>query len=353
MTQAKNTLLITGAAGFIGSTFVRLRAAEGYDCIVLDALTYAGFRGNIEPDEVQGPGSVTLVEGDIRNADLVRQILQKYPVAGIFNFAAETHVDRSIEGPKAFIETNINGTFTLLNEALTYWSGLPDESEIKGQFRYLQVSTDEVYGTLGEVGKFNELSPYLPRSPYAASKAAADHLVRAWYHTYGLPTLVTTCSNNYGPRQYPEKLIPLMIRCALQGAPLPVYGNGGNIRDWIHVEDHCEGVWLAYQKGHIGQTYGFGGDAERSNIEVVQMICQILDEHHPRPDGKSYIEQITFVKDRLAHDWRYATDDRKAHRELGFTRKTSSFEAGLQKTVQWYLENQVWVERVLVQSRVL
>jgi dTDP-glucose 4,6-dehydratase len=347
MTQRKNALLITGAAGFIGSTFVRMRAAEGHDCIVLDALTYAGFRGNLDPKDIPGPGTVRLIEGDINDTERVRGILQQYPITGVFNFAAESHVDRSIEGPSAFISTNINGTFHLLNEALTYWNGLPAGSDIKRGFKFVQVSTDEVYGSLGDTGLFSEASPYMPRSPYAASKAAADHLVRAWYHTYGLPTLVTTCSNNYGPRQFPEKLIPLMIRCALQGAPLPVYGKGENVRDWIHVEDHCEGVWLAYQKGRAGETYGFGGSAERRNLDVVQSICQILDELSPRADGKSYIHQIAFVKDRLGHDWRYATDDRKAQRELGFTRKTTSFEAGLRRTVQWYLENQDWVERVL------
>jgi dTDP-glucose 4,6-dehydratase len=342
-----STLLITGAAGFIGSAFVRSRAAQGYKCIVLDALTYAGHRENLDPKDIPGPGGVELVEGNICDLALVRELLKKHQVSGLIHFAAESHVDRSIEGPKAFIDTNIYGTFTLLTAALEYWQGLPEGSEMKKNFRYLQVSTDEVYGTLGETGKFSETTAYAPNSPYSASKAAGDLLVRAWHHTYGLPTVTTNCSNNYGPRQYPEKLIPHMIQCAINGKPLPVYGDGGNVRDWIHVEDHSEGVWLAFTGGRLGETYCFGGNAERNNLDVVKSICAILDETHPRSDGKSYTSQISFVKDRLGHDRRYAIDDSKAVSELGFTRKYKGFEEGLKATVQWFLGNDAWVKAVM------
>jgi dTDP-glucose 4,6-dehydratase len=347
MQSMNSTFLITGAAGFIGSAFVRNRAAEGHKCIVLDALTYAGHRENLDPKDIPGPGSVELVEGNICDLDLVRSLLKKHQVAGLIHFAAESHVDRSIEGPKAFIDTNIYGTFTLLTAALEHWKGLPEGSEQKKSFRYLQVSTDEVYGTLGDTGKFSETTAYAPNSPYSASKAAGDLLVRAWHHTYGLPTITTNCSNNYGPRQFPEKLIPHMIQCAISGKPLPVYGDGGNVRDWIHVEDHSEGVWLAFKAGRLGETYCFGGNAERNNLDVVKSICAILDEMRPRGDGKSYSSQISFVKDRLGHDRRYAIDDNKAVNELGFTRKYKGFEEGLKATVKWYLENDTWVKSVM------
>ncbi len=347
MKTLPSTLLITGAAGFIGSAFVRSRAAEGYKCIVLDALTYAGHRENLDPKDIPGPGSVELVEGNICDLALVRSLLKQHQVSGLIHFAAESHVDRSIEGPKAFIDTNIYGTFTLLTAALEYWKALPEGSELKREFRYLQVSTDEVYGSLGETGKFSETTAYAPNSPYSASKAAGDLLVRAWHHTYGLPTITTNCSNNYGPRQYPEKLIPHMIQCAIGGKPLPVYGDGGNVRDWIHVEDHSDGVWLAFKAGRLGETYCFGGNAERNNLDVVKSICAILDEMRPRSDGKSYSSQISFVKDRLGHDRRYAIDDDKAVRELGFTRKYKGFEQGLKATIQWYLENDAWVKAVM------
>ena len=346
-----NSLLITGAAGFIGSAFVRQRTAEGYHCIVLDALTYAGHRENLDSSDIPGPGKVTLVEGNICDLDLVRRLLRENQVSGVLHFAAESHVDRSIEGPKAFIDTNIYGTYTLLTASLEYWQGLPEGSESKKNFRFLQVSTDEVYGTLGDTGKFSETTAFAPNSPYSSSKAAGDLLVRAWHHTYGLPTITTNCSNNYGPRQYPEKLIPHMIQCAINDKPLPVYGDGGNIRDWIHVEDHSHGVWLAYTQGRLGETYCFGGNAERNNLDVVKAICSLLNELRPRKDGKSYSEQISFVKDRLGHDRRYAIDDTKAQKELGFTRKYTSFESGLKATIEWYLNHSDWVSSVMKKGK--
>jgi len=346
-----NSLLITGAAGFIGSAFVRQRTAEGYHCIVLDALTYAGHRENLDSSDIPGPGKITLVEGNICDLDLVRRLLRENQVSGVLHFAAESHVDRSIEGPKAFIDTNIYGTYTLLTASLEYWQGLPEGSESKKNFRFLQVSTDEVYGTLGDTGKFSETTAFAPNSPYSSSKAAGDLLVRAWHHTYGLPTITTNCSNNYGPRQYPEKLIPHMIQCAINDKPLPVYGDGGNIRDWIHVEDHSHGVWLAYTQGRLGETYCFGGNAERNNLDVVKAICSLLNELRPRKDGKSYSEQISFVKDRLGHDRRYAIDDTKAQKELGFTRKYTSFESGLKATIEWYLNHSDWVSSVMKKGK--
>jgi dTDP-glucose 4,6-dehydratase len=259
------------------------------------------------------------------------------------NFAAESHVDNSIASPGEFIETNIRGTFTLLDQSLRYFKSLSDGA--KRSFRFLQVSTDEVYGSLGPTGKFSEKTAYAPNSPYSASKASADLLVRAWFHTYALPTITTNCSNNYGPRQFPEKLIPLMIKNALSGKPLPVYGDGGNVRDWIHVEDHCEGVHLALTKGLPGETYCFGGNAEKNNLDVVKTICEILDRTSPRADGKKHESGIQFVTDRLGHDRRYAIDDTKAARELGFKRKYD-FETGIAATIAWYLENSAWIAAV-------
>jgi dTDP-glucose 4,6-dehydratase len=332
------TLLITGAAGFIGSSFVELLVERGHRAIVLDALTYAGSPRNLEG--FRGPGSCELIRGNICDGPLVLELLQKHKPDALLNFAAESHVDRSITTPSAFVETNIRGTFTLLNAALEY------HSKAGKPFTYLQVSTDEVYGSLGPTGKFSETTPYAPNSPYSASKAAADHLVRAWHHTYGLHTVTTNCSNNYGPRQYPEKLIPTMITCALAGKPLPVYGDGGNVRDWIHVRDHCEGIWLALTQGRPGETYCFGGNAERNNLDVVRTICGHLDRLRPRADGKPHASAIQFVKDRLGHDRRYAIDDTKAERELGFKRR-HSFESGLADTVKWYLDNEVWIQGIL------
>jgi dTDP-glucose 4,6-dehydratase len=332
-----SSLLVTGACGFIGSSFVRQAVNQGYKVIVLDALTYAGHRENLEGV------SHELIVGNIKDEALVRDLLKSHSIQGLINFAAESHVDRSITGPSAFIETNIQGTFNLLSCAYEYWKNL--DEQIKENFRYVQISTDEVYGSLGPTGKFDETLPYKPNSPYSASKAAADHLVRAWFHTYGLPTITTNCSNNYGPRQFPEKLIPHMIACALASKPLPVYGDGGNVRDWIHVEDHCDGILLALTKGQPGSTYCFGGNAERNNLDVVKTICKELDQLLPRGDHKSYGDLITFVTDRLGHDRRYAIDDAFAQKELGFKRRYT-FENGLKNTIQWYLDNTAWSKAV-------
>lgn len=342
----KKSLLVTGGAGFIGSNFVRQMVELGHKVTLLDALTYAGHRENLE--NMKGSGSYELQVGNIGNGPLVLELLRRNEIDYLVNFAAESHVDRSISEPSAFIETNISGTFTLLNSALAYWQTL--EGSKKENFRYLQISTDEVYGSLGATGKFSETTSYAPNSPYSASKAAGDHLVRAWFHTYGLPVLTTNCSNNYGPYQYPEKLIPYMIHCALTGQPLPVYGDGGNVRDWIHVLDHCQGIWLALQKGRIGETYCFGGNAERNNLDVVRTICRKLDELRPREDGKSHESGIAFVTDRLGHDRRYAIDDTRAIQELGFTRRFN-FEEGLADTIRWYLDHQTWCNSVLGKSQ--
>lgn len=341
------TLLITGGAGFIGSSFVGLCVGGGYRVVVLDALTYAGHRANLE---WLPAGSHELVVGDICDGGLVSRLLAEYQPQAVLNFAAESHVDNSIAKPSAFIETNIIGSYTMLEAARQYHNGLAVAEQ--AAFRFVQVSTDEVYGTLGETGRFSEETAMKPNSPYSASKAAGDHLARAWFETYGLPTIVTNCTNNYGPRQYPEKLIPHMLTCALAGNPLPVYGDGRNIRDWIQVEDHCAGVLLALEKGQPGQTYCFGGNAERRNIDLVETLCDLLDALAPRKDGVSYRQQITFVQDRPGHDRRYAIDDSKAQRELGFTRK-HTFESGLRNTILWYLQNQQWQYKVSQQNRVM
>ncbi|MDE3060029.1 MAG: dTDP-glucose 4,6-dehydratase [Pseudomonadota bacterium] len=325
------SLLITGGAGFIGSSFVAQCAARGCRVVVLDALTYAGHRENVDKH-------ASLVVGDIADRDLVRRLLREHAIDAVINFAAESHVDNSIAGPKPFIDTNITGTFQLLEACREYWDGKPE-------FRFVQISTDEVYGSLGPTGKFSEASPVRPNSPYSASKAAADHLARAWHETYGLPVIVTHCTNNYGPRQHPEKLIPNMIRCALAGKKLPVYGDGKNVRDWIHVEDHCEGVWLALTKGTPGEVYDFGGDNEVENLTLVRQICTLLDQKRPKSSG-SYADQIAFVTDRLGHDRRYAIDDSKSQRELGFTRRYK-LEQGLERTVEWYLENEAWCNMIM------
>jgi dTDP-glucose 4,6-dehydratase len=346
MNGTKNTLLVTGAAGFIGSSFVAQAAKDGWHVVVLDALTYAGHRENLAwiPEQQ----NIELVVGNICDGALVSRLLNEYKPAGILNFAAESHVDNSIERPSEFITTNIFGCYTLLEAARQYWNGLKDPQ--KASFRFLHVSTDEVYGSLGETGKFTEQSPMQPNSPYSASKASGDLLCRAWFHTFGLPTIVTNCTNNYGARQHPEKLIPRMISCALAGERLPVYGDGKNIRDWIQVEDHCHGVMLAFTKGLPGETYGFGGDAERTNIEVVTTICELLDVMQPRKDGKSYKEQIAYVQDRPGHDRRYAIDDSKSQQLLGFTRRYT-FESGIRDTIKWYLDNQAWCSAVTQQSK--
>jgi len=323
-------LLVTGGAGFIGSNFVLSTIRQTGEPIVnLDKLTYAGNQRNLE--SLRGDARHHFVQGDICDRDLVRTLLRKHKPRAIVHFAAESHVDRSITGPAAFIETNVVGTFSLLEEARGYGQDL----------RFLHVSTDEVYGSLGPKDPaFTEETPYAPNSPYAASKAASDHLVRAYRHTYGLPTLTTNCSNNYGPYQYPEKLIPLMIASALAGKPLPVYGDGKNVRDWLFVEDHCAAVRLVLERGRIGETYNIGGNCERANIDVVKTICALLDEMRPRKGGR-YAELISFVTDRPGHDRRYAIDASKIARELGW-RPRESFESGLRKTVRWYLDNAAW-----------
>ena len=302
---------------------VAYAAARARKVIVLDALTYAGDKANLEGIS----GDWTLVEGDINNRPLVLKLLREHRVTSVIHLAAESHVDNSITGPECFIDTNIKGTFLLLEACREYWNGGAEG------FRFLYVSTDEVYGALGISGKFSEASPTRPNSPYAASKAAGDHLVRAWHHTYGLPIIITHCSNNYGPRQHPEKFIPTMIRSALAGEALPVYGDGKHVRDWLHVEDHCAGLWLALEKGITGETYDFGGNCEIENIALVKMICAQL--------GEKYARQIAFVTDRPGHDRRYAIDFSKAKSELGFSPR-QTFEQGLKETVQWYVAHQDW-----------
>ncbi|MEJ1248541.1 dTDP-glucose 4,6-dehydratase [Denitratimonas tolerans] len=337
-----NTVLVTGGAGFIGGNFVRGAVAAGWTVINLDALTYAGNLDTLAG--LDASGRHRFVHGDIGDAALVASLLTGHRPQAIINFAAESHVDRSIDGPAAFVQTNVVGTLALLECARDHWRGLPEAE--RAAFRFLHVSTDEVYGSLGDTGRFTETTPYAPNSPYSASKAASDHLVRAFHHTYGLPVLTTNCSNNYGPFQFPEKLIPLMIAKALAGEPLPVYGDGANVRDWLYVEDHCEAIRTVLARGRVGEVYNVGGDAERRNIDVVHAICALLDARRPREDGKPRAAQITFVKDRPGHDRRYAIDSSKLKQELGW-RPTVSFEHGMARTVDWYLANQAWVNRVL------
>lgn len=338
------TILVTGGAGFIGSCFVGQAVEQGYHVVVIDSLTYAGHRENLEWISCGGnAGSWELAVTDICDGDAISALFEKHQPQAVVNFAAESHVDNSISTPSAFIQTNIIGSYTMLEAARNYWNDL--DGDARDAFRFVQISTDEVYGSLGETGKFTETTAMKPNSPYSASKAAGDHLARAWFKTYGLPTIVTNCTNNYGPRQYPEKLIPHMIARALEGKSLPIYGDGKNIRDWIYVEDHSAGVMLALQKGVPGQTYCFGGDAEKNNNDVVHAICNILDEVQPRPNGQDYASLIAFVPDRPGHDRRYAIDDTKAQKELGFSRRYD-FTKGLRATVQWYLDNQAWCEAV-------
>jgi len=335
------TLLITGGAGFIGSALVR-HLIEHTDHVVVnvDLLTYAG---NLESlGAAADHPRHHFAQVDIRDGHAIRRLFETHQPDGILHLAAESHVDRSIDGPGEFVRTNVNGTFVLLEEALRHWRSLAPAR--RDAFRFLHVSTDEVFGSLGPEGAFSETTSYHPNSPYSASKAASDHLVRAWNHTYGLPTIVTNCSNNYGPCQFPEKLIPLVIQRALAGEPLPVYGTGANVRDWLFVEDHVRGILAAFERGTPGETYCIGGGAERTNLEVVESICTLLDELRPRAAGK-HRDLIEFVTDRLGHDLRYAIDARKIQRELGWTPQ-ESFASGLRRTVQWYLDNQVWCERV-------
>jgi dTDP-glucose 4,6-dehydratase len=336
-------ILVTGGAGFIGANFVLdWLAASDEPVVNLDKLTYAG---NLETlASLQGDARHVFVRGDIGDGALVERLLAEHRPRAVVNFAAESHVDRSIHGPEDFIQTNIVGTFRLLEAVRAYWGAL--EGEAKAAFRFLHVSTDEVYGSLGPgEPAFTEQHRYEPNSPYSASKAASDHLVRAYHHTYGLPVLTTNCSNNYGPYHFPEKLIPLMIVNALAGKPLPVYGDGQQIRDWLYVKDHCSAIRRVLQDGTLGEVYNVGGWNEKPNIEIVHTVCSLLDELRPRGDGKSYRDQITFVKDRPGHDRRYAIDARKLERELGW-KPAETFESGIRKTVQWYLDNPEWVAHV-------
>ena len=338
------TLLVTGGAGFIGSNFVLDWLAQSDEPVItLDKLTYAGNRENLA--SLDGDARHVFVQGDIGDFELVSRLLAEHRPRAVVNFAAESHVDRSIHGPGEFIQTNIVGTFHLLEAIRAYWGGLPDER--KTAFRLLHVSTDEVYGSLSKTDPaFSETNRYEPNSPYSASKAASDHLVRAYHHTYGLPVLTTNCSNNYGPYHFPEKLIPLLIVNSLAGKSLPVYGDGQQIRDWLYVKDHCSAIRCVLEKGRVGETYNVGGWNEKPNLDIVHTVCALLDELRPRPDGQPYSAQITYVTDRPGHDRRYAIDAGKLERELGW-KPAETFETGIRKTVRWYLDHQPWVENVL------
>ncbi len=336
------TWLVTGGAGFIGGNFVLGAVGDGIRVVNLDALTYAGNRDTLA--SLDGNPDHVFVHGDIGDRELVARLLAEHRPDAVVNFAAESHVDRSIDGPAAFIQTNVVGTLALLEAVRDHWKSL--EGEAKRDFRFLHVSTDEVYGSLGDTGKFTEDTPYAPNSPYSASKAASDHLVRAFHHTYGLPVLTTNCSNNYGPYHFPEKLIPLVIAKALAGEPLPVYGDGRQVRDWLFVRDHSAAIRAVLAKGRVGETYNVGGNAEMQNIEVVKAICALLDQRRPRADGKPRESQIAFVADRPGHDRRYAIDASKLRDELGWE-PGYTFERGIAETVDWYLANQDWVRRVL------
>jgi dTDP-glucose 4,6-dehydratase len=338
--DTSGTLLVTGGAGFIGGNFVLGAVAAGQRVVNLDALTYAANPDTLAP-LANDPRHV-FVHGDIGDRRTVQRLLEEHRPRAILNFAAESHVDRSIDGPAAFIMTNVVGTLALLEAARDYWSGLPGRE--RTVFRFLHVSTDEVYGSLGEDGCFTESSPYAPSSPYSASKAASDHLVRSFHRTYGLPVLTTHCSNNYGPFQFPEKLVPLMILKAVAGEPLPVYGDGGNVRDWLHVEDHCAALARVLAAGQVGETYNIGGNSERRNIDLVRDICRLLDTRMPRPDARARESLITFVADRPGHDRRYAIDARRIRDELGWT-PSIRLDEGLSRTLDWYLANPDWVRR--------
>ncbi len=327
-------ILVTGGAGFIGSAVVRLAIARGHSVVNLDALTYAGSLDNVA-SVAESPNYV-FERADICDANALARIFGQHKPDAVMHLAAESHVDRSIDGPAAFIETNIVGTYTLLQAALNFWKA----QEQPENFRFHHISTDEVYGTLGPSGMFTEDSPYDPRSPYSASKASSDHLVRAWHETYGLPVVVTNCSNNYGPYHFPEKLIPVVILSAIAGKPIPIYGKGDNVRDWLYVEDHADALLLVLENGEVGRSYNIGGENERTNLELVETICSILDQKRPKPSG-SYKDQISFVPDRPGHDKRYAIDPARIRDELGW-RPSVTVEEGLEKTVQWYLDNEPW-----------
>ena len=335
-------ILLTGGAGFIGSNLVHyLLKMDDITIINLDKLTYAG---NIESlKDVTDNERHIFVQGDIGDRELVKSLLTKYQPTAVMHLAAESHVDRSIDGPGEFIQTNVVGTFELLEAVRSYWTQLEEKEQQR--FRFIHISTDEVYGSLGMEGLFTEESRYQPNSPYSASKAASDHLVRAYYHTYGLPTIITNCSNNYGPRQFPEKLIPLMILNALEGKQLPVYGTGQNVRDWLYVEDHCRALYTVLRGGRPGEVYNIGGNNEKTNLEVVNTICSELDRIKPQVDKRQYKEQIVYVKDRPGHDLRYAIDASKISNELGWTPR-EDFSSGLNKTIQWYLDNPEWCKNV-------
>ncbi|MHB8787338.1 MAG: dTDP-glucose 4,6-dehydratase [Thauera sp.] len=337
------SILVTGGAGFIGSNFVLDWIAHvGTPVVNLDKLTYAGNLENLA--NLHDDPRHIFVRGDICDRALIDDLLQRHKPRAIIHFAAESHVDRSIHGPGEFVRTNVEGTFTLLEAARAFWSSLPTEE--KDNFRFLHVSTDEVYGSLGPTdAPFTESHPYEPNSPYSASKAASDHLVRAWHHTYGLPVLTTNCSNNYGPYHFPEKLIPLTIVNALAGKPLPVYGDGQQVRDWLYVKDHCSAIRRVLEAGKLGETYNVGGWNEKPNLDIVHTVCTLVDELRPKPDGTSYSTQITHVSDRPGHDRRYAIDARKIERELGW-RPAETFQSGIRKTVQWHLDNPDWVANV-------
>lgn len=336
-------ILVTGGAGFIGSNLVRLLLAKTtHEVINLDALTYAGNLESLQ--DIEDHQRYTFIQGTICDSTLLANIFEQYQPEAVMHLAAESHVDRSIDGPAVFVETNIQGTFSLLEASLRYWRNLAADKQ--GAFRFLHVSTDEVYGSLGKEGYFTEETAYAPNSPYSASKAASDHLARAYFHTYGLPVLISNCSNNYGPYQFPEKLIPLMLLNALAGKNLPVYGDGSNVRDWLYVEDHCRGLMCVLEKGRLGEKYNIGGHNEKTNLEIIHEICRILDEIKPRSDGEKYAQQIVFVQDRPGHDKRYAIDAGKMQRELSWA-PVETFETGILKTIQWYLANESWCQHVL------
>jgi dTDP-glucose 4,6-dehydratase len=327
-------ILVTGGAGFIGSAVVRLAIEREHEVVNLDVLTYAGCLENVA--DAAGSPNYAFEQVDIRDAAALAEVFKRHEPDAVMHLAAESHVDRSIDGPAAFIETNIVGTYTLLQAALNYWKTQAQPEN----FRFHHISTDEVYGTLGPTGLFAETSPYDPRSPYSASKASSDHLVRAWHETYGLPVVITNCSNNYGPYHFPEKLIPVVILSAIAGKPIPIYGKGDNVRDWLYVEDHADALLLVLENGEVGRSYNIGGENERTNLELVETICSILDQKRPKPSG-SYKDQISFVPDRPGHDKRYAIDPARIRDELGW-RPSVTVEEGLEKTVQWYLDNEPW-----------
>jgi len=336
------TILVTGGAGFIGSNFVRCERLRSNRIINLDILTYAGNLLNLE--QLKGDSDHIFIQGDIRDRELVRKLLKGYQPDAVVNLAAESHVDRSIDSPESFIQTNIIGTYHLMEEAREYWKRL--SAERREHFRFLHVSTDEVYGSLGpQAPAFIESSPYAPNSPYSASKAASDHMVRAYFHTFGVPTLITNCSNNYGPRQFPEKLAPLIVLNAIEGKPLPIYGDGLNVRDWLYVDDHCQALHAVLGKGKPGETYNIGGCCEKTNLELVNELCALLDEMIPTSTHAPHCSLISFVKDRPGHDRRYAIDCSKIRDELGWSAK-ETFESGMRKTIQWYLDNPEWVHSI-------